>query len=72
MIARGHECLRVLHSVDEVREEQPPEKHHLLRDEDPHAQRAGLALLFEVVEVERQRLVRFFVAVAVVYCIRVC
>ena len=71
VVAGGHEGFGVLHSVDEVCEEQPAEEHHLLRDEDPHAERAGLALLFEVVELVRQRRVRRLGPVAVLDCLRV-
>src|SRR2546423_14286449 len=71
VVAGGPEGLGVLHTVDEVGEEEPAEEHHLLRDEDPHAERAGLALLFEVVELVRQRRVRRLGAVAVLDCLRV-
>ena len=41
-------------AVDRVGRQQPAEEHHLGRQEEPHSERGGFALLIHVVELLRQ------------------
>src|SRR2546421_10667265 len=58
VITRGSEGRRVFRAKDRVGEKQPAEEHDLLREKDPHPNRASLALLLQVIEMVRQRRLR--------------
>src|SRR5882762_7645832 len=55
MIAGRSKSCRILRAIKRIGKKHPTEKHDLGDQENPHAQRARLALLFQVLEVMLQR-----------------
>ena len=58
VIAGRGEGGRILVAIDRVGQKQPAKEHDLSDEKNPHAQRAGFALLLHVLEMVLQRAVR--------------